>query len=521
MVKTIARTYVYPFIFLVLLVSAPIFCQAQVVDANALLVDIPEPPGARSELPSPVPMVYEFMGGVMDGEYDKCLSNFHVRSFLEILFGRQLSRLSPAESQELYSYQVQTHRNEFRFLAGIMNRVAKGAKISYSDPRYHKKVQAKIVIRLHTTKGKFEFVVYCRFAEERWWVYDYILNGQRLSHVFRSALKNVRVNTYTNSLKPFYKDKRGFRPIRNKEYDLSIYVPNTFKIKEKVSPALLAAVSAFGGQFLLHIQAAQYDEPQTLSQVGQSIKDSLMPFQPRLYDQWKSELAGVEIGHVLFHFLKGGKRLYTHMVIVPLGKKLIVLNFYHNSLQMLKHMTNLREKMIESLALPKIEASGGVLPGEFPDEITLNASNDFGSLESGNDFGGNDIKVSSDMPSELEPPSGFDVDDDNYVDEFSDPSNLDPGESEIPPPTEDEAAGMLTPDSYGSGGGNDDYPEPPPPPPLDDEDMGVAQDNTYGGDDEIPPPPPPGSYGDGSGSVGGDDDDYFTPEPGEGSEVSF
>ena len=45
---------------------------------KGLLADIPEPPNAKTELPSPIPMVYQFMGALMDGEYDVCLSNFDV-----------------------------------------------------------------------------------------------------------------------------------------------------------------------------------------------------------------------------------------------------------------------------------------------------------------------------------------------------------------------------------------------------------------------------------------------------------
>lgn len=459
---------------------------AQIIDADGLLVDIPEPPGARSELPSPIPMVYEFMGAMMGGEFDICLANFDVQTFLALLFDRQIKRMTPEEYRELFSYQIQTHRNEFRFLSKIMNRVAGGAKISYSDPRYHKAVQSKVVIKLETTRGNFEFVVYCRFSNERWFIYDYVLNGQRLTSVFRDALRGVGVDNYMSYLRPFYGERRGYRPIRNRDYDFSFLVPSDFQIREKISDALLASVGAFEGQFLLHVQAATYDEPQNLSQVGKAIKESLMPFSPRLYDQWKSELAGVEIGNILFHFLKNDKRLYAHMVLIPLGRKLVVLNFYHSNLDLLKHMTNIRERIMESFSLPKIEALGGVMPGEIPDELTISSTGDFGEIDS------------------YQEPA-FDSDDEITI---SPADSTDTGwttsvSSELPPPDEN-VDDMLQPDSFGY----DDYPEPPPPPDF------------YGdssADDDIPPPPPPpdGSYGDGSG-IG--DDDYYS---GGDSEVAF
>ncbi|MBU1107180.1 MAG: hypothetical protein KKB51_10970 [Candidatus Riflebacteria bacterium] len=480
-----ALSVVLAFFFATVLMTSVGF--AQIIDADGLLVDIPEPPGARSELPSPIPMVYEFMGAMMDGEYDICLANFDVQTFLDLLFDRQLKRMSPEDYRELFSYQIQTHRNEFRFLSKIMNRVAKGAKISYSDPRYHKAVQSKIVVKLETTRGNFEFVVYCRFINEKWFLYDYVLNGQRLTSIFRDALKGVGVDNYAAFLRPFYGERHGFRPIRNRDYDFGFMVPSDFQIKENVSPALLASVGAFEGQFLLHAQAATYDEPQNLAQVGKAIKDSLMPFSPRLFDQWKSELAGVEIGNILFHFMKNDRRLYTHMVIIPLGRKLVVLNFYHGSLELLKHMTNIRERIMETLTLPKIEAIGGIMPGEIPDELTISAASDFGEIDSYQEpafEGGDEITISPSAP--------------------SDPGWTTTTSSEIPPPDEADTD-MLQPDSFG----NDDYPEPPPPP------SDFLDDN--GDSDDIPPPPPPpgGSYGDGSGT--GDDDDYS----GGDSEVSF
>lgn len=437
----------------------------------------------------------------MDGQFDICLSNLDVETFLAILFDRQIKRMGKEEYNELYSFQIQSHRNEFRFLAKVMNRVAKGAKISYSDPRYHKKVQSKIVIRLNTNRGKFEFIVYCRYNGERWMVYDYVLNGQRLSSTFRDALKGVGVSNYVAGMRPFYGERKGFRPIRNKDFDFSIMVPSDFQIRENVSAALLASVDAFNGQFLMHVQAAEYDEPQNLPQVGKAIKETLMPFSPRLYDQWKSELAGVEIGNVLFHFIKNKKLLFTHMVIIPLGKKLIVINFYHSSLQLLKHMTNLRERVMETVALPKLEAVGGVLPGEIPDELTLSGSGNELGIDEGSDFQeSGDITLTPDEPS-LEP------------EPTPEPDNSD---SEIPPPP-DDSGDMLTPDSYVDGG-DSEYPDPPPPPPDGDQPIEEVGEDEQPSDDEVPPPPPPdGSYGDGAGTGG--DDDYYDPSG--GSDVSF
>ncbi|MEW6711559.1 MAG: hypothetical protein AB1403_17180, partial [Candidatus Riflebacteria bacterium] len=66
------KTRLKAFLVLFMILVAPML-MAQISDADALLVDIPEPPEARSELPSPVPMVYQFMGALMDGEFDICL----------------------------------------------------------------------------------------------------------------------------------------------------------------------------------------------------------------------------------------------------------------------------------------------------------------------------------------------------------------------------------------------------------------------------------------------------------------
>ncbi len=490
---------------------------AQIDDADGLLVDIPEPPEARSELPTPIPMVYEFMGGLMAGEYDICLANFDVQTFLDLLFDRQLKRLDPEDARELFSFQIQTQRNEFRFLSKVMNRVAAGAKIDYSNPRYHKQVQSKVVVKIDTTNGKFDFIVYCRFIKDRWFIYDYVLNKQRLTQTFRDALKGIGVDNYIASLRPFYGGKRGFRPIRNKDFEFSVMVPGDYLIREKLSPALLASVGAFDGQFLMHIQGATYDEAQNLSQVGKAIKESLMPFQPRLFDQWKSELAGVEIGNVLFHFLKNNKRLYTHMVLIPLGKKLIVINFYHSSLQLMKHMTNLREKMLETLSLPKIEAVGGVLPGEIPDELTVAGGNEFGEIDSYQEpsFQGSDeITISPDQPTPgADTPPAWESNPEPPADPGEEPADVTEGDDE------------LKPDSFT--GGDSEYPEPP----SDDESGEDAPPPSGATDDEVPPPPEPADDAsadetpvpppaDNNGGSNIDDDDYY-PGPEEGGDVSF
>ncbi|HNX75414.1 MAG TPA: hypothetical protein PLM07_16960 [Candidatus Rifleibacterium sp.] len=510
MVAKKALTLLSAVIFLLAAMTSVAF--AQIDDADGLLVDIPEPPGARSELPTPIPMVYEFMGGLMAGEFDICLANFDVQTFLDLLFDRQLKRLDPEEARELFSFQIQTQRNEFRFLSKVMNRVAAGAKIDYSNPRYHKQVQSKVVIKIDTTRGKFDFIVYCRFIKDRWFIYDYVLNNQRLTQTFRDALKGIGIDNYVASLRPFYGEKRGFRPVRNKNYEFSYMVPSEYLIRENISPALLSSVGAFDGQFLLHVQGAEYDEPQNLTQVGKAIKESLMPFQPRLFDQWKSELAGVEIGNVLFHFLKNNKRLYTHMVLIPLGRKLVVLNFYHSSLQLMKHMTNLREKILETLSLPKIEAAGGVLPGEIPDELTVAGGNEFGEIDSNQEpaFQSSDeITINPEQPGQPgqpEPPAWE--------------SNPEPPGDE---PAAENGGEELRPDSFT--GNDSDYPEPPEP------DANDTGDEV--GDDVPPPPEPPADDAtptadatapanpDNSGNGSNIDDDDYYPGPEEGGDVSF
>ncbi|HMM59812.1 MAG TPA: hypothetical protein PKC25_06720, partial [Candidatus Rifleibacterium sp.] len=84
MVAKKALTLLSAVVFMVLALVPVSFAQG--ADPDGLLVDIPEPPGARSELPTPIPMVYEFMGGLMAGEYDICLANFDVATFLKLIF---------------------------------------------------------------------------------------------------------------------------------------------------------------------------------------------------------------------------------------------------------------------------------------------------------------------------------------------------------------------------------------------------------------------------------------------------
>lgn len=477
---------------------------------RGLLADIPEPPDARTELPSPVPMVYTFMGALMDGEYDACLSNFDVQTFLELLYGKNLTRLDQDELNELFSYQIQTHRNEFRFLSKVMNRVANGARIDYSDPRYNGKAQCKVVIRLDTNRGRFDYEVFCRYTRGRWFVYDYVLNKQRLTQVFRDSVKGVSVTRYLDSLRPFYGPIKGTRPLRNKEYEFSMFVPTNYQLREKISPNLLATLSGLEGQFLLQVQAANYDTPQTLAQVGKAIKDTLMPFNPRLYDQWKGDVAGVEIGNVLFHFTQGNRILYCHMVLIPLGKKLVVMNFYHSTLQIMKHMTNIRETILRSLSLPKAEAAGGLMPGQFVEDIKINETgNEFGDTSSfdvnsvafdDNAFNEdttfdneNSFSQSENNPSEEDIPSSFSTDsnldsDDGFGDEEDDNLGWEGGASS------DDDSEMLRPDTY-----------------VQDSDESEEEEE----EEEQPQLPTTGSYGDGH---FGDDDDYNFDD---GEEVAF
>lgn len=200
------------------------------------------------------------------------------------------------------------------------------------------------------------------------------------------------------------------------------------------------------------------------------------------------------------------------MVLIPLGRKLVVLNFYHSSLELLKHMTNIRERIMETLTLPKIEAIGGIMPGEIPDELTISTASDFGEIDS------------------YQEPAFENSSDEITISPTEDSSGWTTSVStELPPPDGNEPD-MLQPDSFGY----DDYPEPPPPPAGGDEmaqpdDMSQPDEDATapdfynddsGDSDDVPPPPPPpdGSYGDGT-SFGDDsvDDDYS----GGGSEVSF
>ena len=492
---------------------------AQINNQKGLLDDIPEPPNAKTELPSPVPMVYRFMGSLMDGEYDACLSDFDVQTFLELLYGKNLTRLEKEEYNELFSYQIQTHRNEFRFLSKVMNRVAAGARIDYSDPRYNGKAQCKIVIRLDTNRGRFDYQVFCRYTKKRWYVYDYILNNQRLTQVFRDSIKGISVTRYLDSLRPFYGPIKGTRPLRNKEYEFSMFVPTNYQLRERVSPTLLATLSGLDGTFLLHVQAANYETPQTLAQVGKAIKDTLMPFNPRLYDQWKADIAGVEVGNILFHFTQGNRILYCHMVLIPLGKKLVVMNFYHSTLQIMKHMTNIRETILRSLSLPRVEAAGGVLPGHFADEIKIsetsggnsefgdgssfdvnsvafddNAFNDDTTFDNENSFSESqnepDEQEEDDIPSSFnnnndsDNSSGYDEDEEEDDDNMNFSGSNDSS-------SDDDDVDMLRPDSY------------------------VQDDSDEPEDEPEPEIPSSGGYGDGH---FGDDDDYSFDE---GQEVAF
>lgn len=437
---------------------------AQISDADGLVLDIPEPPGAKQELPSPIPMIYEFVGGLMGGDQDRCLSHFDVPTFLAIIFGAPLRRLSPAEYQELFAYQVQVQRNEFRFLSRIMHRMAKDAKFNYSNPRFHNNVQCKVVVQMRTTKGNHTLELYARYANERWAIYDYILDGKRFTQSFKEGLGNLKLDGYIASLRPFYDDFPGTRTIRNDEYGISLKVPSRFQVKEKLSPNLLASVTGLDGQFLLHVQAAQYSTAQTLSQVAAEIKNTILPFNPRLYDQWKTDIAGVDIGHVLFQFEKNGKTLFTHMVIIPMGKKLVVLNFYHGTLPLMKHMTNIRDKIFDSLTLTRIEGRGGELslPG---DDLGLPASPATGEMTP--------PPPAMDEPEPMAPP----------------PPQEPP---EIPPPGPDEEPEI-------------DTGEPPPPPGAGN---ATGEDQPEG--DDYPPPPPPEPNA-----------DYLPPDESGGSEVSF
>lgn len=467
----IMRTSRFLTLFVALLVmfgiGHPRALHAQLDDLSTLADDIPEPPGSSQELPSPIPMIYEFVGGMMAGEFDKCLANFDVKTAMSILFGKALKFPSPAEYSELYSYQLQSQRNEFRFLSKVMYRLAKDAKFNYSNPRFRGKAQCKVNVQLKTTKGTFEFVVYCRFANERWVVYDYALNGKRYSETTKSAFGDLKLDNYLRSLRPYYDEDIRYREIKNDTFGVSLKVPAYASIRDKVSPSILYSISGLDGRLLIHVQAATYSKPQSLKQVAAEIKRSIMPFKPRLYDQWRTDIAGVEIGHILFRFEKNGKTLYTHMMIVPMGLKLVVINFYHSSLQMMKHYTTIRDKIFQSLRLPKIEAMGGDL--SIPSEDAT-------------------LPASANGPNELPP--------------YGDQPPANPPVEEIPAPPPGEE-GALVPDTGLPPENSDEPPQPPepddngdipPPPPSEDGDVPPPPPPEDGSD--VPPPPPPGDDGD-------------------------
>lgn len=501
----------------------------QIDDLSTLADDIPEPPGAGQELPSPIPMIYEFVGGMMAGDFDKCLANFDVKTFMALMFGgKKLKYMSPSEYSELYSYQLQSQRNEFRFLTKVMYRLAKDAKFNYSNPRFHGKVQCKVNVQLRTTKGTFEFVVYCRFSGERWIVYDYALNGKRYSETFKGTIANVKMDDYLRQLRPFYDEEMRYRQLKNDAFGISMKVPEYVNIRDKVSPSILYSISGLNGQLLIHIQAATYSTPQTLKQVAAEIKRSIMPFKPKLYDQWRTDIAGVDIGHILFRFEKNGKMLYTHMIIIPMGQKLVVVNFYHSSLQLMKHYSTIRDKIFESLSLPKIEAMGGDL--SIPSEDATLPS---GKTTPSELPGYGDQAPSSPPVEEIPPPppgeEGTLVPD----------TGLPPDTTEEPPPPPSEENGEVPPPPPADGSevppppppedGSEEPPPPPPedgsetppappaddgsevPPPPDEAPVPPADDGTqspkdlHGDGEEVPPPPPPDDTGDMPPADGGTD----------------
>jgi len=467
----------------------------QAPDVSGLADDIPEPPEAKQELPSPVPMIYEFIAGIMAGDQDRCLVNFDVKTFLSILFGKQIRLMSPSDFDELYAYQVQSQRNEFRFLSKVMNRLAKDAKFYYSNPRFHQKVQSKVVIKLKTTKGDYEFIIYCRYIDEKWYVYDYVLDGKRFSEIFKQGFGNMKLDDYIRSLRPFYDDDIRFRSWKNDEFGIAMRLPNYFLVKQKVNPGLLFSISALENQFLMQIQAAVYSKAQTLKQVAAEIKQTIMPLKPRLYDQWKTAIAGVDIGNVLFQFEKNGKLLFAHMVIIPIGEKLVVLNFYHNSLQLMKHFTNLREKILDSIKLTKVEALGG--------DMSIPAD---------------DASLPGKTPTEIQPYDDVSQPGGNMQPTMANNGNQPPQqvEEEIPPPPPEEE-GLITPDTgvgvsppEGDDDGNNPPGSPPKPPPPPD-DQGDGGDDASVGDDNPPSPP----------DTGTSDPEYKSPDDGGGSEVTF
>ncbi|MBF0548637.1 MAG: hypothetical protein HQM08_29675 [Candidatus Riflebacteria bacterium] len=435
-------------------------------DDSGLMLDIPEPPEAGNELPSPIPVIYQFTESLMGGEFDKCLSLFHTETLLAIGFPGQIKSLMEPDYKELISYHTQVIRNEIRFLSKVLNRYAKGSELKYSNPRFQNS-QCKVVVKLVTVRGSYELSIYSRFVDNKWQVYDYVLNSKRFSEVFRKNVGGMKVEEYIALIKPFFAPLK-LKEFENPEFGIAMKLPETFSIKEKVSPALLLSASGFDNQFLLHVQAAVYDKAKPLKEVAVEIKKTIMPFKPKLYDQWKTELAGVEIGHVLFQFTKNQKVLHTHMVIIPLKEKLIVLNFYHNSLPLLKNMTNIREAILESLRLPKIEATAGEI--SIPSE-DLSLPTQTGTQQSPT------VTVSPLGPTPTPPENGPPT---NMASNYGapPPDNQNPPQptySYDGPPSTD---GAPPPDSGAppDSGPPPDYSAPPPP----------ANDN------QPPPPPPPG-----------------------------
>jgi hypothetical protein len=142
-------------------------------------------------------------------------------------------------------------------------------------------------------------------------------------------------------------------------------------------------------------------------------------------------------------------------------------------------MTNIREKMISSITLPKLEMMGGIMPGEIPDELTLEG--DFSDDDLGTSLEDSPMNYSENTPTQENswessaPPSQEQNDDSDYS-------------------ASDDEPEMLTPTTY-----TNDY-EP------------------SGDDEDYIPPPPTGSYGDGN--FGDDDDDYY-PGDDYGNEVVF
>lgn len=522
------RSHVVLFSLLLFFLACPAFSAGPVPgnapplsddDAAGLAIDIPEPPDAKNELPSPIPMIYEFVGGLTKGEYDQCLQHYNVSTLLSLLFTGQLKGLLEPDQKELYAYQCQAQRNEFRFLARMLNRLAKGGEVKYSNPRFQKN-QCRVRVNLKTPRGSVDLDLYSRYVDEKWQVYDYTLNNKRYSESFKKGLGGVKAEDYIKILRPVYGTEYKYKEVKNTDFGFNLKVPDTFKVREKVSPALLFSVSGFDGAFLLHVQAASYDQPKSLKTVAAEIKQSIMPFKPKLFDQYKADIMGNEIGHVLFQFEKNGKMLYTHMMILPLAERLLVFNFYHNSLPLLKNMTNIREQMIDSLRLPGIQ--GGAT------EITIPA--DDSSLPAQTTVSTTPTPDTQEPPTEPTPPP-------DTQDPPPPPENGEDGDVPPPPPPPDEGGGdNVPPPPPPDGGEGGDVPPPPPPDGGEGGDVPPPPPPDGGEGGDVPPPPPP------DGGEGGDvppppptdegsgdnvpppppsDESYKPPEEGGGQEVSF